>query len=74
VGESLRDDQRQALPDASAPVLLKMDNVKVGDTGPVSLSCVPVRWWRSPVCVAPVRKRLDVYCLPAGRRKVDKSP
>ncbi len=36
VGEGLRDDQRQALPDASAPVLLKMDRVKVGDTGPVS--------------------------------------
>jgi len=36
VGESLRNDQRQALPDASAPVLLKMEHVKVGDTGPVS--------------------------------------
>ncbi len=36
VGESLGGDRRQALPDASAPVLLKMDNVKVGDTGPVS--------------------------------------
>lgn len=36
VGESLREDQRQALPDAAAPVMLKMDNVKVGDTGPVS--------------------------------------
>ena len=36
VGESLREDQRQALPDASAPLLLKMDSVKVGDTGPVS--------------------------------------
>ncbi|AUV03554.1 sugar ABC transporter ATP-binding protein [Phytobacter ursingii] len=36
VGESLRDDQRQALPGKDAPVLLKMDNVKVGDTGPVT--------------------------------------
>lgn len=36
VGESLRDDQRQALPATDAPVLLKMDSVKVGDTGPVS--------------------------------------
>jgi ABC-type sugar transport system ATPase subunit len=73
VGESLRDDQRQALPDASAPVLLKMDNVKVGDTGPVSFELRAGEMVALAGLRAPVRKRLDVCCLPAGRRKVDKS-
>lgn len=38
VGEALRDKQRLPLPDSTAPTLLKLENVCVGDTGPVSFS------------------------------------
>lgn len=38
VGESLRDKLRLPLPNNTAPVLLELDNVCVGDTGPVSFT------------------------------------
>ncbi|MGE4843479.1 sugar ABC transporter ATP-binding protein [Buttiauxella gaviniae] len=38
VGESLREGQRLPLPDASASIRLNLDNVCIGDTGPVSFT------------------------------------
>lgn len=38
VGESLRDKQRLPLPDSSAPVLLELNDICVGDTGPISFT------------------------------------
>ncbi|HHG8770883.1 TPA: sugar ABC transporter ATP-binding protein [Raoultella planticola] len=38
VGESLRDDQRLPLPGVSAPICLRLEDVCVGDTGPVSFT------------------------------------
>lgn len=38
VGESLQHGQRHPLPDASAPVQLTLNDVRVGDTGPVSFT------------------------------------